>query len=273
MPNATTSHYTLNPKQFDLLRLLYRFRFATSQHLATSLGLKSDTVNQRLQVLLGQEYIGRHYDGQYKIHGKPAEYYLLENGIKALKQSAPEKSDYKVLHNLYKDKTAKPSFIAHSLAVFSIYCRLKQRYRDDLRFFTASQIHSYKHFPKQRPDALIRLDVVGVRKEFFLEVMDPNKPFFAYVGKVKRYLDYADDGTWTEKTGDKLPKILIVADVVGTEIRFQKQASRLLKRHYEEEPNLFTTTTSKLGAIAPSHDRVWRDVEDPEQVVALHEIG
>jgi len=272
VPTATTSHYTLNPKQLDLLRLLYRFRFATSQHLAISLDLKSDTINQRLQVLLDQEYIGRHYDGQYKIHGKPAEYYLLDNGIKALKQYAPDKCDNKVLHNLYKDKNAKPSFIAHSLAVFTVYCALKQRYGNDLRFFTASQIHSYRHFPKQRPDALIRLDVEDERKEFFFEIMDPNKPFFAYVGKVRRYLEYADDGVWAEKTGTKLPKILIVADVVGTEIRLQKQAGRLLKRHYQEEPKLYTANTGKLGTMAPGHDRVWRDVEDPEQAVALHEI-
>src|SRR5437868_5000455 len=130
----TTNHYAISPKQLDLLRLLYRFRFATSQHLANSLNLKSDTINQRLQILLDQNYICRHYDGQYKIHGRPAEYYLVENGIKALKQFAEDKCDSKVLHNLYKDKNATPSFIAHSLSVLTIYCLLKERYEDDLRF-------------------------------------------------------------------------------------------------------------------------------------------
>src|SRR5476649_2263601 len=104
MPITSTTHYTLNPKQLDLLRLLYRFRFATSLHLANALHLKPDTINQRLQILLDQEYIGRHYDGQYKIHGKPAEYFLVENGIKALKQYVGDKCDNKVLHNFLHDK-------------------------------------------------------------------------------------------------------------------------------------------------------------------------
>jgi len=133
----TEPHYIPNTKQLDLLRRLYRFRFATSKHLATSLNLPIKNINQRLQILLDQQYLGRHYDGQYKIHGRPAEYYLIENGIKALKQYAPDKCDSKVLHNLYKDKNAAPSFVAHSLTVFQIYCLLKQCYKDDLRFFTA----------------------------------------------------------------------------------------------------------------------------------------
>src|SRR5476651_2271223 len=208
MPLTTSNHYTLNPKQLDLLRLLYRFRFATSLHLANALNIKPDTINQRLQILLDQEYIDRHYDGQYKIHGKPAEYYLVEDGIKALKQYIPDKCDKKVLHNLLHDKDATPPFIAHSLNVFTVFCRLKKRYGDDLRFFTKSQIHSSKHFPKQRPGALIRLQVGSQWKEFFLEVIDPTKPFFASVGKVRSYIKYADDKTWNEGADTKLPKIL-----------------------------------------------------------------
>ena len=81
MPITATIHYTINSKQLDLLRLLYRFRFATSQHLANSLKLKPDTINQRFQILLDQEYISRHYDGTYKIHGRPAEYFLVETDL------------------------------------------------------------------------------------------------------------------------------------------------------------------------------------------------
>ncbi|MDB5178274.1 MAG: hypothetical protein JWN01_217 [Patescibacteria group bacterium] len=269
MPITTTTHYALNLKQLDILRLLYRFRFATSYHLATTLDIKPDTINQRLQILLDQKYIGRHYDGQYKIHGLPAQYYLLEHGIKALKHYVRDKCDDKVLHNLYKDKNAKPSFIAHSLNIFTVFCRLKERYGDGLRFFTKSQVHSYTHLPKQRPEALIRLDADNRRKEFFLEVIDPNKPFYAYVGKVRRYLEYADAGTWKEGASTKLPNILVVADSAGTEIRFQKQANRFLKRHYEEEPKMYTTNMDKLAAITPGHDRVWRDVEEPQKFLAL----
>ena len=169
------------------------------------------------------------------------------------------------LHNLSKDKDGKPSFITRSLNVFPVYCRLKERYGDDLRCFTKSQIHSSKHFPKQRPEALIRIDTDNLRREFSLEVIDPTKLFFAYVGKVRRYLEYAAEKTWAKGSSTKLPKILAVADTVGTEIRFQKQAARFLKRHYEEEPKMYTTTMGMLETIAPEYDRIWRDVEEPQK--------
>jgi DNA-binding MarR family transcriptional regulator len=269
----TDNHYLLNTKQLALLRLLYRFRFATSAHLAIALGLKLSTINQRLQILLDQKYIGRNYDGNYKIHGKPAEYYLLPNGIAALKQYMRDKCDDKVLHNIYKDKNAKPSSIAHSLDVFSVYCSLKERYGDKLRFFSKSQIYSYKHFPAQLPDAFIRLDVNGKQKEFFLEVIDPNKPFFLYVGKVRRYIEYSDDSSWQDAMKTKMPTVLVVSGTIGTQVRFQKQAARFLKRHYEDEPKIYTTNTEKLEAIVnPGHDEIWRNAEEPEQVVSLQQI-
>ncbi|HSX35962.1 MAG TPA: replication-relaxation family protein [Patescibacteria group bacterium] len=267
--------YTPNAKQLELLRLFYRFRFLTSNHLTIMLDIKltnPNQIHQRLKILLDKNYIGRNYDGKYKIHGKPAEYYLLENGIKALKQFMRDKCDDKVLHNIYGDKNAKPSSIVQYLKVCTVYCCLKGRYGDSLRFFTKSQIALYEYFPKQKPEALIRLEVDGEHEEFFLEIIDPIKPFFGYVGKVRRYIEYSDDGTWRDETNTKLPKILVVGDIVGTEIRFQKQAGRLIRKHYDEEPKIYTTNMEKLRTITPGYDRVWRDVEEPVQVLALHEI-
>jgi len=111
------------------------------------------------------------------------------------------------------------------------------------------------------------------KTQFFLEVIDPNKPFFAYVGKVRRYIEYSDAETWKDATGTKLSEILVIGDTVGTQIRFQKQAARFLGRHYDEGPKMYTTNASKLGTIVePYHDRLWRNVEEPGRVVSLDEI-
>src|SRR5689334_17946866 len=89
-------------KQLEILRLFYRFRFLTSNHLSIMLDLNRtnpNQIHQRLQILIKNKYLDRHYDGKYKIQGKPAEYYLVEDGIKALKQYMRDKCDDKVLHN------------------------------------------------------------------------------------------------------------------------------------------------------------------------------
>ena len=261
-------------KQLEILRLFYRFRFLTSNHLTILLDLKRtnpNQIHQRLKILLNKKYIDRHYSSQYKIDRRPAEYFLINDGISALKQYMGDKCDNRVLHNIYRDKIATPKSISQYLRVCTTYCYLKRRYGNDLKFFTKSQIAPYKYFPKQKPEAFIRLDVDGEQKEFFLEIIDPNKPFFSYVGKVRRYIEYSDDGTWHNETGRRLPKILFIGDSVGTEIRIQKQAARFIRRHYDDEPKVYTTNIDKLRTIAPGYDRVWRDVEEPQQVIALDE--
>jgi hypothetical protein len=269
------AQHTPTTKQLEILRLFYRFRFLTSNHLSTLLDLKHtnpNQIHQRLQVLLKNEYIDRHYDGKYKIQGKSAEYYLLEDGINALKQYMRDKCDDKVLHNIYGDKGAASSSITQYLKVATVYGYLKERYGDDLKFFTKSQIAPYKYFPKQKPEALVRLGINDEQKEFFLEIIDPEKPFFSYVGKVRRYIEYSDAGTWQDETGRNLPKILFVGDTVSTEIRIQKQAARFIRRHYDDEPKIYTSNLDKLKTIQPGYDGVWRDAEEPKEIVGLHQI-
>lgn len=268
----TEVSYKPNAKQLELLRLLYRFRFITSNQLSIILDLPIPKINKRLKILLDKEYIDRHYNGQYKIQGRPAEYFLLKDGVGMLKQYMKDKCDDKVLHAIYNDKSAAPSSIAHYLKVCTVYCCLMKHYGDNLRFFTKSQIRSYKYFPKQKPEAFIRLEVDGEQKEFFLEVIDPNKTFFSYVGKIRRYIEYSDDGTWRDETDRKLPTVLFIGDTVGTEIRIQKQAARFIKKHYDEEPKVYTTNLEKLKTIAPNYDRVWRNVEEAGKVVGLDSI-
>lgn len=261
--------YIPNTKQLELLRLFYRFRFLTSKHIASILDLDITKVNRRLKILRDNNLIERRYNKQYKIDRRPAEYFIVDDGITTLKRYMPDKCDSRVLHNLYADKKAEPTSIAHYFNVATIYCELQRRYGDDLRFFTKTQIRSYEHFPKQKPEAFIRLDVGRVQKEFFLEVFNPNTPFFSYVGMVKRYIEYSDNRAWHDKTKRKLPKILFVGNTVGTEIRFQKQAARLIRKHYDEEPKVYTTNLEKLKTITPGYDRIWRDVEEPGEIVSL----
>ena len=269
------AQHTPTTKQLEILRLFYRFRFLTSNHLSTLQDLKHtnpNQIHQRLQILIKNRYIDRHYDGKYKIQGRPAEYYLIDDGIKALKQYMRDKCDDKVLHNIYGDKKAASSSITQYLKVAAVYCYLKERYGNDLKFFTKSQIAPYKYFPKQKPEALVRLDVGGEQKEFFLEIIDPEKPFFGYVGKIRRYIEYSDAGTWQDETERSLPKILFVGDTVSTEIRIQKQAARFIRKHYDDDPKIYTSNLDKLKTIQPGYDRVWRDVEEPKEIVGLHQI-
>jgi hypothetical protein len=187
MPATPSYRRPLNSKQLDILRLLYRFRFVTSNLLTPTLKLKDPSkTNQRLRILTDQKYIGRRYKSEYRLLGKPASYHLLPDGIKALKQIPDNKFSAAVLHNIRKDFDASDQFIDRQLGVLSTFCHLSAQYGVGLRFFTQSELRKYSYFPKPLPYAYIRLRMGDSEKQFFLEVINDSQPFFKAIGRIKR---------------------------------------------------------------------------------------
>lgn len=237
----TTQHKPLNTKQLAILHLLYRFRFGTTELLAQALNVKSKIkMNERLKLLLEQGYIGRNYNPEYRLLRKHASYYLLANGINALRQSKG-RYDKAVLHNIHKDKTASEQFIDHSLRIFRAFCDLKTKHGDNLRFFTKSQLGQYDYFPEPLPDAYIRLKGDIEERQYFLEVLQSTRPFFISVRKVQKYVNYIDEGGW-EDTGTKLPTIIFACDTITLKKSLDKHLTRLLDEADLEELHVLTAT-------------------------------
>ncbi len=92
----------LNEQQNEILQILYKFRFATIELIVQYQELDSAKyTHTRLKILLEKKYIGRNYSGQDKIHGRPANYYLLTKGIWVLKEDPDINT--KALNGIYKD--------------------------------------------------------------------------------------------------------------------------------------------------------------------------
>jgi Replication-relaxation len=212
----------LNLKQQSILNTLYRFRFGTTELLANALNVKTkNKMNERLKVLLDQEYIGRHYEPEYRLLRKHATYFLLPKGIRALRQYN-DKTDNSVLHNTYKDKVASEQFISHCLAIFNAYCELKEKYGEDLRFFTKSQLTKYEYFPQPLPDAYIRIQKKDEKIQYFLVMLQSERPFFVSVRKIKHHITYYESGEWDD-TGTASPTILLICDNETLKKRIDKQ--------------------------------------------------
>jgi DNA-binding HxlR family transcriptional regulator len=253
-----SNNHHQSTKQLDILSLLYRFRFATSNNLTQALNSKrTNTINQRLKLLLQQDYIGRKYEPSYRLLGKHASYYLLPKGISALKQIPDNKFDKTILHNIHKDKTASDQFIDYSLGIFSTYCQLKAKYGDSLHFFTKSQLaNKYDYFSEFLPSIYIRLDINGTEKDYFLEYLQTSKPYFTVIQRLKQYIEYASNGDWEAGTESDFPKILLVCDTPSLQNRLLKRAGSILNEA-DEELKFYTTTSSNL--------ETWHNLDDQDQ--------
>jgi hypothetical protein len=222
----STHRKSLNTKQLAILDLLYRFRFGTTDLFTKALEVNHKTkMNERLKILLDQEYIGRHYEPEYRLLRKHASYYLLPKGMKALRE-LDTKYDETILRNSYKDKTASDQFINHNLTIFKTYCDLKVIHGDKLKFFTKSQLKPYDYFPHPLPDAYFRIETDKQPKQYFLEALESSRPFFVSVRKARRYIAYSENGEWDD-TETELPTVILVCDSGTLKRRMDKQVEKI----------------------------------------------
>ena len=256
---------TLNSDQLAVLELLYKFRFASSQQVASFAEKKSSKdVQKRLRILEEQGLIAKRYDKTYKLKGKPAAYYLLPIGARRLALLAPRKADEPInLKRIYKDKAVSENFIVHCLNVTSAYLQLRALHGDKLRFFTHSQVgfEKYEHFPQPLPDAYIRLKTSLGESHFFLEIYEDTQPYFVLLRRVKKYLAYADEGEWEAATYTDLPVVLMATETSSMQKRLRKRIAKEMSETYDEM-SFATTTLPHLLNSEPAKGKVWTAIDE-----------
>lgn len=281
MPVNTLTRITKNPtsKQLAVLKLLYRFRFGTTDLLARASELKDGRyIHTRLEALVAQEYIGKDYDSSYKLDGKPATYYLLPKSFAALKKqhkvTGKELSE-KTLRNAYKDKEASHEFIARKLAVFTIYDKLRATHGANLKLWTKDQLNfdKYDYIPQPKPDAYLTITPEGLRpraRDFFLNYLDDDTPFFVHVRRLQKYIEYVQAEEWEDATSSKLRGVLLVCESTSLLKRIRKKLAQAVDE--DETPRFCYTTLQALKGSTPEDDEVWQMVGKPLEVFGLKDV-
>ena len=259
----------LNSSQQEVLLTLYKFRFCTRDLITKYQGLTSSTnTHYRLQVLLEQEYIGRNFNGSYRLAGKPASYYLLRKGISFLKPNPNLYTD--ALNLTYKDKDAGEVFIARCLTIFELYNKFIRLYGGMLEFYAKNELIEYDHFPSPRPDGFISFsDKYERLEDVMLELVMDVTPMSAVRRRLTQYFQHFESGEWEEETKANYPTLLLVCETPGVEWRTQKLFSRILSSTDADELDCYTTTLKALSSALSARDAVWSNVLDPEEPVSL----
>ena len=200
---------TISPKQFEILFLLYRFRFLDRKQVQKILGHSdSKRTTSWLRDLTDKELVYREYS---KYDTRSAVYCLQTRSKKLLATHA--KVDKKLLTRVYREKERSETFVQHCLLVASIYLNLIEQSKTEgsvLHFYTRTDLSTYYYLPYKRPDAYFAFVRGEKVSRYFLEIIDPYTPRFVIRKRMQEYIEYFEDGEWTEKTGDPNPKMLIV---------------------------------------------------------------
>ena len=251
----------ITPKQKEILLLLYKFRFLTTNHLLNLLNHKDPhRIKEWLSDLKEKNCVNRHYDRKsFGENFKPAIYFLAPKARLVLKSE--KDIDFSELEYIYKESSRTKKFIDHNLFLVDMYLFfLSQKEADEkIKFFTKVDLRGYEYFPDPMPDAFI--SVVGkTTKHYFLDMFDEFVPPFVLRKRVRKYLDYVEKPGWDAHTDyTPFPKILFICSSESMKTHIKKYAKALLEKTYDDKIALFLTTKTRIevGEI----DNIWQKVE------------
>ncbi len=253
---------TLSKRQRQILILLYRFRFLTTNHIKQFLKHKNSTrIQQWLQYLTTNTYILSDYDrSTFETNRKPA-VYCLASKSKHILELEKDCADA-LLRRIYKEKTLSKAFKERQLFLADFYFLLLSVYAEAEKcvFFTSRDLVGYDYMPKPLPDAYLAIKKKTSSSRYFIEVLDETIKKSVLIGKVKKYFRYIGEGDWQAQTDKPFPKILFIAP--------DERRKRLLKRcinenfesSYETALCFFVTTRDKIKKEGLTTG-IWEKVE------------
>jgi len=249
-------------KQLEILDLLYRFRFLTSNQIQKLLHDKTPRLtNYHLKILLDNHHIGRHYARTLGSANQPAVYFLDSGCIKILEE---KKQLTKVkLKRIYREKIRSQQFIQHALFIGDYYLKLaldSDKSNHTLHFFTKIDLEEHKYLIKPLPDVYFaRVDQEKNIKRYIVDVIDEGSPRFAIRKRIDQYNDYVESGTFEEVTGHQFPTILFICPNPGIQIYLKKHIGRIIEETSLSDIAIFLAT--KEGAFA-GH---WEPIEAEDE--------
>lgn len=250
----------ITPKQLEILKLIYSFRFLNRIHLQKFLNHKDHRrINTWLKDLTEKEIINRIFSADFNKRQIPAIYYLATKSKKILQKENDINPD--LLKRIYNEKLRSDKFINHSLFIADLYFHFSNaldQEKQSLKFLTPTDLRSIPFLPSPLPDAYLSIKFKKENKRYFLDLLD-NKPMFAIRNRVKQYVNYYDDQDWQENTNYPFPKILLICP----SIRVQKSLFKFIaKITYEEDsPIKFFLALQEEIQKNGINNQTWHSIE------------
>lgn len=261
---------SLNDSQHKLLVAIYSFRFSTRSLLSEYCGIPNNTsLYSRLQILQKHGYIAKHYDKDYKLAGREAEFYILPKGLRTLREAKALDVTDVMLTASYKDKAVGQDFIKQQILLMRVRNTLAGTY-ESLRVFTARDTQAFDYFPNPRPGLFMSMKNGDDTARFFLEYMPANTAASKLRKRLEYYTRYYEEGSWSD-TGTPFPNILLIAETGLVEASVRRAISRE-QYHSDTEISYYTTTQKAILGMTLASQDIWTDVADADDLVSLQEI-
>jgi predicted transcriptional regulator len=245
----------LTVQQQRVLKLLFKFRFVSSQLLGQVMGIHRVSVYEVLEKLVGKGLVTKVYKNEYRIHGKPAYYYLNKSGVTTVRKLMDVKEP--AVHALYKNEEATDEFIEHCLKLTGLYTAIMPSLPDNSDLFTRTEINRFKQFPKNRPDLYIR---TPDGHEAIVVIVDDKQPYIVRK-RLDEIITHSEEEGWDN---DNYPRVCFVLRDNATKYSFLYQTFKKLESMGMDEDEL-SILAAPLTAFGGSTSDVWSTPFNPKK--------
>lgn len=237
---------TITPKQLEILKLIYRYRFLNRIQIQTFLNHKNKkNTNTWLKDLTDKQILGRHYTNTIKENTKPAIYYLIAKSKPFLITDPDINQD--VLKRLYRDKKSSQKLINHSVLLADYYFhQLILLNGRTMQFLTKTDLAGRNSLPHVLPDAYISIQYQKEVNRCFLEIIDEGTPRFMIRAKIQMYIEYCASNSWEASTGHPIPDILLLCPNNTIKDFLHKHIARVLEQEPDIEIEFYLSTNSPI---------------------------
>lgn len=206
----------LNVNQDKLLKILFKFRFVSTELLAEYLARDKATVYEKLYVLVNQGYVTKKYDSSYRLGLKPARYYLSAKGVRYLLDKT---NIYRsTLRGMYQNSSKSDESIDRCLLLMRLHLKIGQLYPNQFEIFSQSEMAQFGPFLRPLSDIYLRANSPAASQSYFLEIVEAAQPGYRLRARLWKHSDQAEE-VWQEDEMGSYPSVLLVAANDRTEQR------------------------------------------------------
>ncbi|MBL8121316.1 replication-relaxation family protein [Candidatus Saccharibacteria bacterium] len=233
----------LNDKQLNILELILRFRYATTDNLASTRNITANSAYSALEILHKAGYIGKLHEKSYRLQNKSARYFLTSQAIDYLRNEVGSQLPDSAWKARSKDANRSAAFVDQQVAIHGAYNVLHGIYGDSAQIMTALEMGGEEGIIRPLPGLRVRPTSC---KKFFVELTDGQHLFIAKK-RIRKYIQNYDDGDWE---WDEYPDVYMVrASSAAERTALRKYAAERMEDAYLDEDDFSFHVVTSVAQI------------------------
>ncbi len=232
----------LNNNQIQNLRTVLKFRYVTTDNLANTHSITTNSAYSALEILSKAGYLEKIYEKSYRLLNKSARYFLTQQALTLLRSQADTQLDEAIWKSRKTDGKKTPDFIDLQVALHAAYNDLKGRLGNKIAIDTALELHGTEGIIKPLPGLLV---TPKRGKQFFVEIAD-NQHLFFIRKRIRKYIEDYESNEWQ---WDTYPDVYFIRSSASDRTRLRKFIEQLMDDNYLDDDDFTFSIVSGVNQI------------------------